>query len=86
MRPDAFYRQAPNCATCHSGEDFTADRFKSIGLFNGRELYDSGRFKITGDSAHLGQFQSAWLRNVAGDGAVYAQRMFKDTARSGAVL
>jgi cytochrome c peroxidase len=31
-----------NCATCHSGEDFTSDRFENIGLFNGRELNDRG--------------------------------------------
>lgn len=66
-----------NCATCHSGEDFTADRFKSIGLFNGRELTDSGRFKITGDSAHLGQFRVPGLRNVAVTAPYMHNAMFK---------
>lgn len=65
------------CATCHSGEDFTADRFKSIGLFNGRELNDSGRFKITGDSAHLGQFKVPGLRNVAVTAPYMHNAMFK---------
>ncbi|WP_353719762.1 cytochrome c peroxidase [Dyadobacter sp. 676] len=66
-----------NCATCHSGEDFTADRFKSIGLFNGKELNDPGRFKITGDSAHIGLFKIPGLRNVAVTAPYMHNAMFK---------
>jgi cytochrome c peroxidase len=54
-----------NCNNCHSGEDFTADRFKSIGLYNGKNLNDAGRFKITKDSTVLGEFKIPGLRNVA---------------------
>jgi cytochrome c peroxidase len=54
-----------NCNNCHSGEDFTADRFKSIGLYNGKDLNDAGRFKITKDSTVLGEFKIPGLRNVA---------------------
>ncbi|GAA4307835.1 cytochrome c peroxidase [Mucilaginibacter gynuensis] len=54
-----------NCNNCHSGEDFTADRFKSIGLYNGKNLNDQGRFKITKDSTVLGEFKIPGLRNVA---------------------
>lgn len=66
-----------NCATCHSGEDFTADRFKSIGLFNGKKLNDQGRFKITGDSSHLGLFKVPGLRNVAVTAPYMHNAMFK---------
>lgn len=66
-----------NCATCHSGEDFTADRFKSIGLFNGRELNDPGRFKITKDSSHIGLFKVPGLRNVAVTAPYMHNAMFK---------
>lgn len=66
-----------NCATCHSGEDFTADRFKSIGLFNGKELTDAGRFKITSDSAHIGVFKIPGLRNVAVTAPYMHNAMFK---------
>lgn len=65
------------CATCHSGEDFTADRFKSIGLFNGKELNDSGRFKITKDSAHIGMFKVPGLRNIAVTAPYMHNAMFK---------
>ncbi|WP_026993990.1 cytochrome-c peroxidase [Flectobacillus major] len=54
-----------NCSNCHAGEDFTADRFKNIGLFDGKKLNDIGRFKITKDSSHLGHFKVPGLRNVA---------------------
>lgn len=53
-----------NCASCHSGEDFTADRHKNIGLFNGAELNDPGRFAVTRDPAHRGFFKIPSLRNV----------------------
>ncbi|MCF2489293.1 cytochrome-c peroxidase [Dyadobacter sp. CY347] len=65
------------CATCHSGEDFTADRFKSIGLYNGKELTDPGRFKITKDSAHIGMFKVPGLRNVAVTAPYMHNAMFK---------
>jgi len=66
-----------NCNTCHSGEDFTADRFKSIGLYNGAELNDPGRFKITKDSTHIGDFKIPGLRNVSLTAPYMHNGMFK---------
>jgi len=55
-----------NCASCHSGEDFTADRLKNIGLYTGQgALADPGRAGVTKDPAHLGLFKIPSLRNVA---------------------
>ncbi len=54
-----------NCASCHSGEDFTSDRFENIGLFNGRDLNDRGRAAITGQQRDAGMFKVPSLRNVA---------------------
>jgi cytochrome c peroxidase len=54
-----------NCVNCHAGDDFTADRFKNIGLYNAKELADAGRFEVTKDSAQLGHFRIPGLRNVA---------------------
>lgn len=54
-----------NCNNCHSGEDFTADRFKNIGLFDGKRYADSGRYEATRDSALIGFFKIPGLRNVA---------------------
>jgi cytochrome c peroxidase len=54
-----------NCASCHSGEDFTSDRFENIGLYNGKELNDRGRAAITGAARDEGTFKVPSLRNVA---------------------
>jgi len=66
-----------NCANCHSGEDFTADRYKNIGLYNGKNLRDPGRFRITRDSTQLGHFKIPSLRNVAQTAPYMHNGMFK---------
>ncbi len=53
------------CFDCHFGPDFTGDDFKNIGLFNGRELNDSGRYVISRDPADIGRFKVPGLRNIA---------------------
>jgi cytochrome c peroxidase len=65
VRGRAIFIGKGNCNNCHSGEDFTADRFKSIGLFNGKDLNDAGRAGITKDQTALGEFKIPGLRNVA---------------------
>jgi cytochrome c peroxidase len=66
-----------NCNNCHSGEDFTADRFKNIGLYNGTTLSDAGRFEATKDSSHRGFFKVPSLRNVAVTAPYMHNGMFK---------
>lgn len=66
-----------NCNNCHSGEDFTADRFKNIGLYNGKNLLDAGRFDATRDTAHRGFFKVPGLRNVAVTAPYMHNGMFK---------
>jgi cytochrome c peroxidase len=66
-----------NCASCHSGEDFTADRLKNIGLFNGQDHADEGRAAITKDPTHLGLFKIPSLRNVAVTAPYMHNGMFK---------
>ncbi|MET6996355.1 cytochrome-c peroxidase [Chitinophaga defluvii] len=66
-----------NCNNCHSGEDFTADRFKNIGLYNGKNLLDAGRFDATRDTAHMGFFKVPGLRNVAVTAPYMHNGMFK---------
>ena len=53
------------CAECHSGEDFTSERFRNIGLYDGVQLADPGRGAITGNAAENGEFKIPTLRNVA---------------------
>ncbi len=65
IRGRAVFFNEGNCIDCHFTPDFTGDEFINIGLFNGKELNDAGRFEITGDSTHLGAFKVPGLRNVA---------------------
>lgn len=53
------------CFDCHFGPDFTGDEFRNVGLYDGVELLDKGRFEITKDSTDLGKFKVPGLRNVA---------------------
>ncbi|WP_116809797.1 cytochrome-c peroxidase [Steroidobacter cummioxidans] len=53
------------CADCHSGTDFTSERFRNIGLFDGSKLSDRGRGNVTANPADDGQFKVPTLRNVA---------------------
>jgi cytochrome c peroxidase len=53
------------CIQCHFGSNFASDGFRNIGLFNGRELNDSGRAAISGELQDAGKFKIAPLRNVA---------------------
>lgn len=65
------------CVKCHFGADFTAQEFRNIGLFNGRELNDSGRALISGDKTEAGKFKTPGLRNVAITAPYMHNGMFK---------
>lgn len=60
-----FIGDRAKCFDCHFKVDFTDDNFKNIGLYNGKEFNDRGRFDITNDSNDLGKFKTPGLRNVA---------------------
>ncbi|MCB0697665.1 MAG: cytochrome-c peroxidase [Chitinophagaceae bacterium] len=64
-RGRAIFRVKGKCFECHFTPDFTADEFRSIGLFNGKEYNDSGRYYHTHNKADIGKFKVPGLRNVA---------------------
>lgn len=53
------------CFDCHFGPDFTGDGFRNIGLFNGKELNDSGRYVVTKNANDIGRFKVPGLRNIS---------------------
>ncbi|MGB0839441.1 MAG: cytochrome-c peroxidase [Chitinophagales bacterium] len=58
-----FFSEKTQCATCHSGFNFTNYAFENNGLY---EFYpDDGRFRLTGDEADRALFKVPSLRNVA---------------------
>jgi cytochrome c peroxidase len=60
-----LFNNKGKCIRCHFGPDFTTNEFRNIGLFNGRELNDSGRIKISRKAEDIGRFKTPGLRNVA---------------------
>jgi len=66
-----------NCVQCHFGADFNNTEFRSIGLYDGKTLTDSGRAAITKNSADIGKFKIGALRNVAITAPYMHNGMFK---------
>lgn len=60
-----IFNEKGKCFDCHFGPDFTGDQFRNIGLFNGQNLNDSGRFVVTRKVSDIGKFKTPGLRNIA---------------------
>ena len=72
-----FMNPKNKCFDCHFTPDFTGDEFRNIGLFNGKELNDSGRYLITKKKNDIGKFKVPGLRNIAVTGPYMHNGMFK---------
>jgi len=64
-RGQEIFNVKGKCFDCHFGPDFTGDQFRNIGLFNGKDLNDSGRFVVTRKKEDLGKFKTPGLRNIS---------------------
>lgn len=61
-----IFNNKAKCFDCHFGVDFTgSDQFKNIGIYNGKNLNDEGRYKITKKLSDIGKFKTPSLRNIA---------------------
>jgi cytochrome c peroxidase len=58
-----FESERLNCTACHSGFNFTNNKFENNGLYP--KYQDIGRALITLDSSDTGKFRVPSLRNVA---------------------
>ena len=73
----ALFNGKAKCSSCHFGSDFTNNEFRNIGLFNARNLNDSGRSLISGKKEDVGKFKTPGLRNVAITAPYMHNGMFK---------
>jgi cytochrome c peroxidase len=64
-RGQQIFNVKGKCFDCHFGPDFTNDFFRNIGIFNGKDLNDSGRFEVTRNPEDIGRFKTPGLRNIA---------------------
>lgn len=61
-----LFNTKAKCFDCHFGVDFTGnDKYKNIGLYNGKNYNDAGRYKISNNQKDLGAFKTPGLRNIA---------------------
>lgn len=72
-----FNGKKANCVQCHFGADFNNVEFRSIGLYDGKMLRDSGRAAITKKISDIGKFKIGALRNVAITAPYMHNGMFK---------
>ena len=77
MRGREIFTEKGKCFECHFTPDFTADEFRNIGLFNAKNLNDSGRFSVTKKPEDLGKFRVPGLRNVTLTAPYMHNGMFK---------
>jgi len=61
----AIFGTKGKCTSCHFGADFTSNEFRNIGLFDGKNFNDSGRYEVTKKLADIGRFKTPSLRNIA---------------------
>jgi cytochrome c peroxidase len=61
-----IFNNKGKCFDCHFGVDFTGnDKFRNLGLYNGKDLNDKGRYNVTKNEKDLGAFKIPGLRNIA---------------------
>lgn len=65
VRGREVFREKGRCFECHFSPDFTGDEFRSIGLFDGKQHTDSGRFAVTRNPDDIGKMKVPGLRNIA---------------------
>ena len=73
----ALFGGKAKCTSCHFGSDFTNNEFRNVGLFNAKNLTDSGRSLISGKKEDVGKFKTPGLRNVAITAPYMHNGMFK---------
>ena len=59
-----FFNKKGECAECHSGANFTDEKFANVGIGMDQSHLDSGREAVTAKRADLGRFKVPTLREL----------------------
>ena len=54
------------CSQCHSGPNFTDEKYHNIGVGWDTTLVDLGRYKVTNNEQDIGAFKTPTLREISG--------------------
>lgn len=61
----ALFRGKANCATCHTGSNFTDEKFHNLGVGFSETTQVAGRMAVTHRAEDLGAFKTPTLRNIS---------------------
>ncbi|MEC9093014.1 MAG: cytochrome c peroxidase [Planctomycetota bacterium] len=59
-----FFSKEVNCAQCHSGSNFSDEKYHNLGVGMDKKNPDLGRFAVTQKAMDKGAFKTPTLRNV----------------------
>jgi cytochrome c peroxidase len=59
-----LFRGKARCTKCHSGFNFTDEKFHNIGIGFDKDTVDTGRFNVTKDPKDMGAFKTPSLREI----------------------
>jgi len=60
-----LFRNKARCTKCHSGFNFTDEKFHNIGIGFDKDTVDTGRFHVTKDTKDMGAFKTPSLREIS---------------------
>lgn len=61
----ALFEGKARCSQCHSGFNFTDEKYHNIGVDWDTSFIDLGRYKVTGEKLDIGAFKTPTLREIA---------------------
>lgn len=67
----ALFNGKARCAQCHTGANFTDEKFHNLGVGMDRPAPDLGRYEVTKHEADKGAFKTPTLRDVALSGPYF---------------
>jgi len=60
-----LFRNKARCTKCHSGFNFTDEKFHNLGIGFDKDMVDTGRFHVTKDKNDMGAFKTPSLREIS---------------------
>jgi cytochrome c peroxidase len=60
-----LFREKARCTKCHSGFNFTDEKFHNLGIGWDDNKVDLGRYMVTGNPEEIGAFKTPTLREIA---------------------
>jgi len=60
-----LFREKARCTKCHSGFNFTDEKFHNLGIGWDDNRVDLGRYMVTGNAEEIGAFKTPTLRGIS---------------------